>query len=537
MNARDSQTVDARHSAEGEGAVPLNVFINYRHSDAGETGRLYDRLKQRFGAENVFMDVESMGPGHVWPEEIRSRSTSCTAFISVIGPNWLAIVKERERAKRADPKEDQVELEIVSALREKRKIFPVLMGHAQMPDALALPRSIRDLTACDAHELRAESFDRDMEALVAALEKIDTSTTEHTDATPARITRSTAANIGRSAPNQVDSTPEGPSAPPPTHEHGQAIISRDVPAPEQSHYEEVMRYMAGHGNLVPLLGSRVNGAFPDAADLAADLARRFERQQAGAPDLAEIAQYVSVTIGSSDLNSALKEALATEAEPGAIHRFLAGFPGKLRELGREQYQMILTTSYDTALEAAFKQEHEPYDLAIYMASGNDRGKFVHFDFEKSNPEPVEVPNEYVGFPMHESGELTRTLIVKIHGTVDGREGGYRWSNNYVITEDHYIDYLRGSTIESLVPFQILDKLRDSHCLFLGYSMRDWILRVFLKRIWSGERLESKSWAIEQDPDRLEKDFWKTFGVDLFATSLDDYADELSKSLAACATPT
>ena len=267
------------------------------------------------------------------------------------------------------------------------------------------------------------------------------------------------------------------------------------------------------------------------------MARRFKRRESEPPDLAEIAQYVSVTIGSSDLNTALKEALAAEAKPGAIHRFLASFPGKLKELGSERYQMILTTNYDTALEEAFKQEHEPYDLAIYMASGNDRGKFVHFPYEKTAPEPVEVPNEYVGFPMHDFGAVSRTLIVKIHGTVDGREGGYRWSNNYVITEDHYIDYLRGSTIESLVPFQILDKLTSSHCLFLGYSMRDWILRVFLKRIWSGERLESKSWAIELDPDRLEKDFWKTFGVELFATRLDDYADELSRSLAACGTPT
>ena len=33
--------------------------------------------------------------------------------------------------------------------------------------------------------------------------------------------------------------------------------------------------------------------------------------------------------------------------------------------------------------------------------------------------------------------------------------------------------------------QILDKLQDSHCLFLGYTVRDWNLRVFLKRIWEG----------------------------------------------------
>ena len=73
-----------------------------------------------------------------------------------------------------------------------------------------------------------------------------------------------------------------------------------------------------------------------------------------------------------------------------------------------------------------------------------------------------------------------------------RLGTYRWRDNYVITEDHYIDYLSRSPVESLVPIQILDKLRDSHCLFLGYTMRDWNLRVFLKRIWGGQQLAAKS---------------------------------------------
>jgi hypothetical protein len=542
MNASDSRTVDAQQSAEGQRVPPLNVFINYRRSDAGETGRLYDRLKRRFGAENVFMDVESMRAGDVWPKQIRERSTSCTAFIAVIGPSWLDIVQERERAKRVDPKEDQVELEITTALKEKRRVFPVLMDHAQVPDPSALPRSLRGLTAFNAYELRAESFDRDVEGLIAGLEKLNASEPELLDdSTSARVTPSVPPEAGAAPPQTVGPEPPQLGSTPPTSS-GQApsqpgaheaSAKAEVPAPDQSHYDEVTRYMVEHGNLVPMLGSRVNGTFPDADDLAADLARRFQRSEAQPRDLAEIAQYVAVTIGSSDLNSALKDALAAGQKPRPIHRFLARFPAKVKALGHEQYQMILTTNYDTALEEAFDEEREPYDLAIYMASGNDKGRFVHFPYEKTSPEPIAVPNEYVGFPMHDSGELWRTLIVKIHGTVDGREGGYRWSNNYVITEDHYIDYLRGSTIENLVPFQILDKLTSSHCLFLGYGMRDWILRVFLKRIWSGERLEAKSWAIEQEADHVESDFWKTFDVELFATRLDDYADGLCKSLAAC----
>ena len=165
-----------------------------------------------------------------------------------------------------------------------------------------------------------------------------------------------------------------------------------------------------------------------------------------------------------------------------------------------------------------------------MASGRDKGKFVHFPYEGA-PRAIAEPNTYTKLPIGGDYELERTLIVKIHGAVDGNFGDYRWKENYVITEDHYIDYLSKSPIESLVPVQVLDKLRDSHCLFLGYTVRDWNLRVFLKRIWEG-RLGAKSWAVEPDPDVLEKDLWTQSNVDLYAADLADYVDQLQKRLIA-----
>ena len=123
------------------------------------------------------------------------------------------------------------------------------------------------------------------------------------------------------------------------------------------------------------------------------------------------------------------------------------------------------------------------------------------------------------------------MIVKIHGAVDGNLGDYRWKDNYVVTEDHYIDYLSRSPIESLVPVQVLDKLQDSHCLFLGYTVHDWNLRVFLKRIWEG-RIEARSWAVEPDPDDLDKDLWSLSNVALYADDLAGYIGQLQKRLAA-----
>jgi len=201
----------------------------------------------------------------------------------------------------------------------------------------------------------------------------------------------------------------------------------------------------------------------------------------------------------------------------------------LEEIGLEnRYQLIVSTNFDTALEQAFDDEMEPYDLAVYMASGPDKGKFVHFPSE-GTPRPIDDPNSYTKFPIRLDYELERTVIVKIHGAMDGKVGDYRWKENYIITEDHYIDYLSKSPIESLVPVQVLDKLKESHCLFLGYTVRDWNLRVFLKRIWEGN-LGAKSWAIEPDPDVLEKNLWAQSNVDLYAADLGDYVDLLRERL-------
>jgi hypothetical protein len=125
----------------------------------------------------------------------------------------------------------------------------------------------------------------------------------------------------------------------------------------------------------------------------------------------------------------------------------------------------------------------------------------------------------------------RTVIVRINGAIDDIEAGYRWKSNLVITEDHYIDYLNGRPAEEVVPAQILAKLRQASCLFLGYSIADWRLRVFLHWIWRGESLGGAThWAVERDPDLLERQFWQRSGVHLYNSSLTDYVTGLDRFL-------
>jgi hypothetical protein len=506
----------SEQSTADQHVMPLKVFISYRREDTDAAALLlYDRLVPHLGPENVFLDVKTLEVGTKWLREIESRGARSGVVLALIGRRWLASLKDRQPRTPGDP-EDLVALELELALgRWPGEVIPVLVGGASLPSPVELPRPLRQLTACQAVELRHGSFDDDAMRLIASLSAMsrqgDAAPESHASVTIDQMTPDT--SVDAAATGQKLSQP--PS----------------LLRPDAAHYETVLECMIGEGTVVPVLGSRVRGALPDAEQLAAHLAARFKLSPASL-DLAEVAQHVAVTEGPSFLHRAMKDALRLELEPNGVHRFLARFPRRLAELGRpSRHQMLVTTNYDTSLERAFDAEGEAYDLAVFMARGADKGSFLHVPWQ-GDPKTITEASKYREFPIDPYDELERTVIVKILGAAEGGEGEHRWDRSYVLTEDQYIDYLVADEIGSVVPLQILNKLTSSHCLFLGYAMRDWSLRVFLKRIWRGRPVEDKSWAIEYAPDALEKDFWNSLHVELLAASPNEYANELDARMTA-----
>jgi len=511
------------------------VFINYRRQDTAADARLlYERLARRLGVENVFLDVVDLAPGTSWLDAIKSQGGSCGIFVVVIGPGWLVSVDERAADRLADTGQDIVKLELELALSRNSgvDVLPVLVGDARMPAANRLPRSIRALSGLQPVELRHTHYDEDIDHLISAMEALARRRAAHAaEGDPDDV------SVRSSPPSSHPNILPSPKLPAPPHREAHARHPDAMaPPPDQRHYEAVARYMADEGTVVPVLGARVFGSLPDADEVAAQLAQRFELEP-GPLELPRVAQAIYVLSGRPDLLRTLRRILTPQRDPNEVHRFLARLPQQLERFGLPiRYQMIVTTNYDSGLEQAFEDEQEPYDLAVYVGAGEDRGKFVHFPFDR-DPELISVPNRYTGFPIDDFGDLERSVIVKVHGGVFASADAERWKETFVVTEDQYIDYLSGAAIESLVPVQILAKLTESHCLFLGYAMRDWTLRVFLKRIWRGEALGSRSWAIERRPDALEKDFWTNLKVECFAASLDEYVKQLSQALALRAVPT
>jgi DNA-binding SARP family transcriptional activator len=280
--------------------------------------------------------------------------------------------------------------------------------------------------------------------------------------------------------------------------------------PSADHFEEVLGALFD-GRLVAVLGTEV-------ADLATRLAQRFDYADNGS-GLPRVAQFVAVMKGSGPLYDELHALLDADASPTPIHRLFASLPPVLRERG-VPHQLLVTTSYDLALEAAFLEAGEEFDVVSYVASGPHRGKFCHIGPDGSG-RLIDLPNTYAT----ELSLETRTVILKLHGQVD--RGPDREWESFVITEDDYIDYLAEGDIAGAIPVGLAAKLRRSHFLFLGYTMADWNLRVILNRLWSDQPLSYRSWAVQPDAKPLEREFWRRRDVDVREVPLDRYVETLA----------
>jgi hypothetical protein len=305
-----------------------------------------------------------------------------------------------------------------------------------------------------------------------------------------------------------------------------------------SHYTEVVEEIVA-GRVTPFLGAGINlagrpsgsgweqGKFlPSGLELAQALATEFHypRSEHEQPDLLRIAQYVSIARGSGPLYLKLRSVFDDDYPPTEVQEFFATLPRLVREKGYSfAPQLLVTTNYDDSLERAFLAAKEPYDLVWYMADGEPKGLFWQWPHD-GEPEPILNPAE-----CHDLSTERRTVILKVHGAVDRRD---RERDSFVITEDHYIDYLTRTEI-SRVPVMLAQTLKWSHFLFLGYSMRDWNFRVLMHRIWGEQKLKFGSWSVQLEATEIDKKLWDKRGdVEILDLQLSEYIGELRKRIEA-----
>ena len=239
-------------------------------------------------------------------------------------------------------------------------------------------------------------------------------------------------------------------------------------------------------------------------------------------DLAKVSSYFTDMNGRSRLKKKLREVFTQKNECGALHKFLASNPVP---------QLIVVTNYDTLLEQAFKDSGKPYDLVIYPADNKNQDNanaVLWWEHGKPEPHPIS-PNELL------VDLESRSVIFKMHGTIVHDEN--KW-DNFVITEEDYVEFLSRMTANTAIPAQFQDHFKERSFLFLGYSLRDWNLRVLLKNL--SKHFESRqgdndhddeplpSWAIQQNPPELESSLWVKRGVNIFNINLEEFVTKLQE---------
>lgn len=102
-----------------------------------------------FGEENVFYDVDSIPTGRDFRQVISNAIQAADAVVVMIGPGF--------DVDRLSNQRDFVRIELLEALRHNKVIVPVTVDATSMPEATALPASLKTLAYIHATPIRRDA--------------------------------------------------------------------------------------------------------------------------------------------------------------------------------------------------------------------------------------------------------------------------------------------------------------------------------------------------------------------------------------------
>jgi hypothetical protein len=149
-----------------------NIMISYRRSDsAAIAGRIRDRLAQYYGADAIFMDIDSIPLGTDFRQQLQEAVTQNDILLALIGPKWIG-AKKAGMSRIGDDK-DAIRIEIETTLNQGIPLIPVLVGGATMPKSSALPDSLQKLCVLNAAEVDdGRDFHLHVDRLIRAMDRL-----------------------------------------------------------------------------------------------------------------------------------------------------------------------------------------------------------------------------------------------------------------------------------------------------------------------------------------------------------------------------
>ena len=264
------------------------------------------------------------------------------------------------------------------------------------------------------------------------------------------------------------------------------------------------------GEVVPFLGAGVNFGMrePPTAQWAmktANLIEQCEFPDKGEKDLAKVSSYYAEVVDREALSNDLVPIFDRDYEPCEIHHYLAN------DIPLGKHLLIVTTNYDDLIEQAFIRAKRPFDLVVHPTDSERAGSVIWWRDQAK--EPLYMPPNSLQIDLEQT-----TVIYKMHGSIDRAQ---HRMDNYVITEDDYIEFLTRMIGQTAVPAQFMAHFRTHRFLFMGYGLNDWNLRVILNNLHA-----KKSWAIQYKPSAVEKRLWDKRNVDIYDVDINEFTRQL-----------
>ncbi len=123
--------------------MALKIFVSYRREDSEDiTGRIRDRLADKYGESNVFLDIDNIPLGENFQDVVAEQLAGSMALLAVIGPNWTGHAHD---PLRIHDDNDFVRVEVAMALGRGIPVVPVFVGGASMSKPEDLPAELQPL--------------------------------------------------------------------------------------------------------------------------------------------------------------------------------------------------------------------------------------------------------------------------------------------------------------------------------------------------------------------------------------------------------
>jgi hypothetical protein len=279
-------------------------------------------------------------------------------------------------------------------------------------------------------------------------------------------------------------------------------------------YKEIADRLT-EGMIVPFFGAGASACcgLPGGRDLAQRLVSAGEFPDLeGKDDLALVAAYVVQNKDYVALQRELRAALTVTHAPGRLHKVIAGC---------KAVSLYVTTNYDDLLETALA-DRRPWVVVDRGTPGTVWYRGAPTDEWKQ----IKAGNLRTAIREFQTGE--RPVILKLHGSLEDRR-----NDSFLITEDDYVDFL-GRPDNGQIPPILFEAMQSRSFLFLGYGLRDWNVRVLLRRLSQARPPKQRisSWAIVRQSGAAEKALWRNRDVALCDVELDCFATELEQAISA-----